>query len=263
MKQDEWAELQQLEFEYHEAKDEARVLTYKLPYWRTLLEALPEEARPGADSRVLEIGCGGCGIVLALEQGELVGIDPLMDRYLEKFPYLAERSDIEWVNGTAEGANYENRFDVVFAINSFDHVHDPGLVVEKIATSLRPGGHCVLTLNSHNTRFFRAYYSLLYKLIDPHHPYQFTPEQFVRLFSGFTPVLLREVDDLWFPFAEGYYRDVLGRSFSSKKKWLRAAMNPFKWPMGLLKFGWDMPPHKKRAGQRSIYSDYLYVFRLD
>ena len=263
MKQEEWAELQQLEFKYHEAKDEARVLKYKLPYWRRLLAELPQQARPGVDSHVLEIGCGGCALLLALEQGKLVGIDPLMDRYLEKFPYLTERTDVEWINGSAEEADFKNSFDVVFAINSFDHVHDPKLVVENIARSLRPGGHCILTLNSHNTRFFRAYYRLLYKVIDPHHPYQFTPQDLVQMFSSFTPVVVREIDDLWFPFAEGYYRDVLGRSFESKQKWRRAALNPFKWPMGLLKFGFNMPPHKKRPGQRSIYSDYLYVFRLD
>ena len=47
-----------------------------------------------ADTRVVDLGCGGCGILLALERGRLIGVDPLMERYLQKFPFLAERSDI-------------------------------------------------------------------------------------------------------------------------------------------------------------------------
>ncbi len=72
-----------------------------------------------------------------------------------------------------------------------------------------------------------------------------------------------EIDELWFPHAERYRQEVLGARSQKSRKWLRAALNPLKWPIGFLKFAFDMPPHKSRAGQRSIYSDCLYVFRKD
>jgi len=263
MKRERWAEIQQGEFAYHEAKDGTKLRKYKLPYWRELLGLVSPELKLDGESRVLEIGCGSCGLLLAIEQGHLVGIDPLMNRYLKSFPYLAERSDIRWIDGTAEETSFDEPFDAVLAINSFDHVFDPAQVVRRIREILRPGGHCVVTMNTHNTRFFRNYYKLFYRFIDPHHPFQFTTDDVLALFGQFTPVMVREIDDLWFPYSEGYYREVLKRPVESKRVWARAALNPLKWPMGLCKFGLDMPPHKKRAGQRSIYSDYLYVFRLE
>ncbi len=261
MKRERWEEIQKGELRYHATKDETRVLERNLPYWRSLLAALPDELRFDASTRVLDLGCGGCGILLALEQGRLVGVDPLMDRYLEKFPFLSERTDIRWIAAAAEELELDGPFDVVFAINSFDHVYSPERVIEKIASLLSPGGHCVVTMNCHNTRWFRAYYSNLYRVIDHHHPYQFTPDDVTRLFDGFTAVDVRPIDDLWFPHAQAYYRDVLGRPFVDRRKWLRAAMNPFKWPMGFCKLVLDMPPHPKRPGQRSIYNNYLFVFR--
>jgi SAM-dependent methyltransferase len=264
MKRERWAEIQAGEFDYHAAKDESTVLKYKLPYWHTLLDALPDEVHFGADSRVLDIGCGGSSVLLGLNEGRLVGVDPLMDRYLEKFPFLRQRSDIEWINAMAEEIEFDEPFDVVFAINALDHVYDPAQAVGHIAGVLRSGGHCVVTLNVHNTRLMRSYYAGLYRLIDHHHPHQFTPDDVAEtLFGDFTPVFAREIDDLWLPYAAGYYREVLKRPVEDKRKWIRGALNPFKWPIGFLKFALDMPPHKKRPGQRSIYSEYLFVFRLD
>ncbi|HEX9635925.1 MAG TPA: class I SAM-dependent methyltransferase [Acidobacteriota bacterium] len=261
MKREDWERIQQGEFDYHLAKDESRVLELNLPYWRSLLAALPEEVRFGPATRVLDLGCGGCGILLALEQGELVGVDPLMDRYLEKFPFLAARSDIRWVQAAAEELELQERFDVIFSINALDHVYDPARVACQIERLLRPGGHLVLTMNCHNHTWSRAYYAALYRAIDPHHPYQFTPDDVQELFSRLVPVKRRTIDDLWLPHAARYYREVLGRPLEDRRKWLRAAVNPFKWPIGFSKLVLDMPPHPKRAGQRSIYGNYLFVFR--
>ena len=258
-----WAAIQAGEFDYHAAKDETRVLERNLPYWRSLLSVLPAEVKLDADGSYLDLGCGGCGILLALEGGRRVGVDPLMDRYLEKFPYLSEQAGAEWIRGTAEEVEVVGPFDVVFTINSFDHVFDPKRAVANIVKHLRPGGHVVMTMNSHNTAFFRNYYSRMYRVIDQHHPFQFSPEDIQELFGGLTPVTVRDVDDLWFEHAEAYYRDVLHRGVEDRRKWLRGALNPFKWPMGFCKFVLDMPPHRKRSGQRSIYSNFLFVFRLD
>jgi len=263
VKRERWASIQDGEFAYHLAKDETKVLAKNLPYWRSLVAALPDDVKFGKETSVMDIGCGGCGILLALDEGRLVGVDPLMDRYLEKFPFLSERTDIRWINSTGEELETDEKFDVVFTINAFDHVYDPALVVRKIAGLLRPGGHCVTTMNCHNTRFFRSYYSKLYRVIDHHHPFQFTPDDMLRLFEGFAPIEVRPIDDLWFPHAEGYYREVLNRPFVDKRKWLKAALNPFKWPMGFCKVVLGMPPHPKRPGQRSIYSNYLFVLRRE
>jgi SAM-dependent methyltransferase len=263
MDRERWAAIQDGEFAYHANKNVDKVLDYKLPYWRALLASLPPEIPFGADSRVLDLGCGGTSVLLAVDAGSRVGLDPLIDRYRAQFPFLDDDKGIEWINAPAEEVEFDRPFDVIFTINSFDHVYDPAQVVRRIAGWLKPGGFCVVTMNSHNTRFFRDYYRRLYRVIDHHHPFQFAPSDVKKLFTGFTQMEAREIDDLWLPYAEGYYRDVLNRSVEDKRKWLRGAANPFKWPMGFCKFALDMPPHKRRSGQRSIYSEYLYVFKLD
>jgi len=261
IKRERWEEIQQGELAYHQRKDETRILEHNLPYWRALLAALPPEVRFGPDTRVLDLGCGGCGILLALERGRLVGADPLMHDYLEKFPFLRQRADIRWVQATAEEPGIEGPFDVVFCINAFDHVFDPPRVVANIRRLLRPGGSCVLTMNSHNTRLFCGYYRRLYRLIDHHHPHQYTPDDLCRLFGEFESHVVRPIDELWLPHAEAYYREVLRRPVEDPRKWLRGALNPFKWPMAFCKLVLGIPPHAKRAGQRSIFSNYLFVFR--
>ena len=119
---DQWAAIQDEEFKYHQSKDESKILDLNLPYWRALLGALPEQVTLGRDTSALDLGCGGCGILLALDEGRLVGVDPLMERYLEKFPFLSERTDIRRIAGTAEEVELDGPFDVVFSINALDHV---------------------------------------------------------------------------------------------------------------------------------------------
>ena len=261
MRRDRWEKIQHGEFDYHAAKAPRPFLEHKLEYWKAFLATLPDEVKLSPGARVLDVGCGGASVVLALEGSERYGLDPLIGRYREQFAYLDEQSGVHWIEAAAEDATFDHPFDVVFAINSFDHVFDPALAARCISDWVRPGGHLVVTMNTHNTRFFRAYYAALYRLIDHHHPYQFRAADIVALFPDLTPIDVREIDDLWLGFAAGYYREVLGRPVEDKRKWLRAARNPFKWPMGVSKFLFNMPPHKKRAGQRAIYSERLFVFR--
>ncbi len=257
-----WEEIQVGEFDYHRRKNEAKVRDHTIPYWKALIGALPEQIRFGPQTRVLDLGCGGCGVLLGLDGGRRVGVDPLMPQYLEKFPFLRDYP-IRWLTGTAEEIDVDEKFDVIFCINAFDHVFDPPLVAANVTRLLSPGGHAVITMNTHNTRLFRTYYRRLYRFIDPHHPHQFTAADIETLFAKVTPVVTRPIDDLWHPFAKDYYREVLGRPLEDRRKWIKGALNPFKWPMGFCKFVLDMPPNAKRPGQRSIFTNRLYVFRRD
>ena len=59
-------------------------------------------------------------------------------------------------------------------------------------------------------------------------------------------------------------RQILTDSYDgSVEKWIKGALNPFKWPMGFSKVVLGIPPHAKRPGQQSIYGNYLFVFAKD
>lgn len=263
MRREEWLRVQTGEFRYHEKKAPGPFREHKIAYWKALIASLPDEVQSGLAGRVIDVGCGGASILLAVNARSRVGLDPLMDRYIQQFPYLRDETDIEWLTSAAEETEFEERFDVVFALNSFDHVYDPAAAANHIAEWVKPGGHLVLTMNTHNTRFFRAYYSKLYRLIDHHHPHQFDAGDVRALFPDLKLCEERDIDALWLEFAEDYYRNVLSRPFEDRRKWLRGAVNPFKWPIGFSKFVLGRPPHRKRPDQPSIYSERLFVFRRE
>ena len=94
MKEQLWEKIQRAERDYHEKKDPSSIREVNLPYWREILKKIYECTEPvDEETRILDIGCGGCGILLALDSGRRTGIDPLMDFYLRKFPFLKDSEE--------------------------------------------------------------------------------------------------------------------------------------------------------------------------
>ena len=89
MEKTNWQDIQKDELKYHLLKNKDRVLEYNIPYWKTLLDEVSSIVSFHDHSRVLEVGCGCCGVIMAIDQGTLVGVDPLMD------DYIADQADQE------------------------------------------------------------------------------------------------------------------------------------------------------------------------
>ncbi|MFC2173482.1 class I SAM-dependent methyltransferase [Acidobacteriota bacterium] len=261
--QERWRNIQAGERDYHERKDPSAILKINLRYWRRILDALAGEVRIEQGARALDIGCGGCGILLALPEGGHVGIDPLMDFYLDKFPFLKERKDITWRAGTGEDLEPGDQFDLVFLINTLDHTFDPGRALDKAAECVAPGGRLVILLNCHNTRIFRWYFSTFYRFIDPHHPFQFSPGEIENGLSGFSLSILQEIDHLWFPDDEDYRKMVLKKKKRDPLRFMKKALNPFMYPIAVSRYLFRRPTRRRKPGDRSIISIYLFVFRKD
>lgn len=256
-----WNEIQQGEWAYHEQKDPSSILEINLRYWRRILSALPKSVGIEQTKRALDLGCGGCGILLAVPPGDHVGVDPLMASYLEKFPFLAERKDIRWVAGTAEDLDKNELFDTVFLINSLDHVFDPDEVLNKAKELVKPGGHIVILLNCHNTSFFRWYFATFYRYIDSHHPFHFRPSDVVKKLDEFESLSAEEIDRLWFPDEEEYERKVLKVKKKNSSKLLKKALNPFFYPIAVSRYLLGRPTRRRKLSQKSIISIYLFAFR--
>ena len=194
---EEWARVQEIERRYHEQKDPAQILAINMAYWERILGALPAAGVVIAPAtRVLDVGCGGAGILLGVKDGIKTGVDPLMAYYLEKFPFLKE-APVRWVAGTAEEFAADERFDVVFSVNALDHVFDPRRSALNLERLLAPGGKLVLVLTVHLTRFFRGYFARLYPWVDPPHPHQIHRDDVAGYFPGLTLTHLSDIDHLW------------------------------------------------------------------
>jgi SAM-dependent methyltransferase len=259
----EWERIQKIERSYHEQKDPAVIRNFSMQYWRRLLGVLPPELLSiEADTRVLDVGCGGAGILLAVEQGERTGVDPLMGYYLEKFPFLAEQP-VRWLEGTAERLEAEESFEVVFSINALDHVYDPAVAASQMQALLAHGGRLVLVVNVHLTRWSRSYFSRFYRYVDPPHPHHFHVDRVPEFFPQLKLIMRRDVDDLWLDLEAGYKADVFGRKRRDPWKLLRNLTNPFQYPLALARILGKRPVHRRRPGDRPLMAGMLYVFRRD
>lgn len=91
---------------------------------------------------VLDVGSGpACTLCWIPDAKARIGIDPLSERFME----LGIAShDMIYINAPAEEIPLPSGYvDVVFSINSLDHVEDPSLVMNEINRVLRPGGHFI------------------------------------------------------------------------------------------------------------------------
>ncbi len=257
-----WERVQRVERAYHQKKDSGKVLAHNRVYWSRILAALPPgEVRIEPGSRVLDLGCGGAGILLGLESGQRTGVDPLMPFYLEKFPFLTQ-SPVRWLEGKAETFGGDERYDVVFSINMLDHVEDIGAAAANMERLMAPGGRLVLLVSTHTTRIGRLYFSLFYRLVDPPHPHHLHGDAVSSLFPGLRLVARREADTLWLDIGRSYEREVLGRNTSPRIRLARSLVNPFKYPLAAARLA-GRPVHRARPTDRPLIESSLYLFAKD
>ena len=111
---------------------------------------LPTDLRDFRGKSVLDYGCGGgSNCVWAAQQGaaHVVGADiqdlELPRRKLARdFPDLVDR--IEFCQVTDGSELGDERFDIVFSKNTFEHVEDPAAYVAAMRSAVAPGGTLVI-----------------------------------------------------------------------------------------------------------------------
>jgi len=114
-------------------------------HWSRLVSILKEQISLKPNDKILDIGCGPCGMINCFDIGERYGLDPLIDYYLSNFDMPRET---KWVRGIGESLPFKDEhFDVVIATDTLDHVEEPGKVLAEIKRVLKEGGFLFLTIN--------------------------------------------------------------------------------------------------------------------
>jgi 2-polyprenyl-6-hydroxyphenyl methylase/3-demethylubiquinone-9 3-methyltransferase len=105
------------------------------------------------DQKVLDVGCGGCvlSVALAAIGAEVTGLD-LAEKSLQtaKLHLLESGLEVDYQNqdvATYSDAHKE-QFDVVCCLEMLEHVPDPKAIIDACLNTLKPGGWLFLsTLN--------------------------------------------------------------------------------------------------------------------
>jgi SAM-dependent methyltransferase len=237
-------------------------LEKKTHFWRKVLRELPPEIKLDENTRILDVGCGPSGILLAIDSGELYGLDSLMDYYLRSFPHLLTRN-ISWIKGRIENFAHPEKFDLVFMMNTLDHTFNPEQAIHSIKHILRAGGYVVVTVNCHNYKVLKWYFEIFNRFVDAYHPFQYTARDIKKLFKDFKLVKTSDISDYLLELAMSTPDEVTQKDDKSNLRLavlLRRLSNPFNSILDLLEL-MGLPRHKSISSSRSIFTHRLFVFK--
>lgn len=130
---------------------EQRRGNFKQTKYQPLMRALvdPIDGFQFEGKVIADFGCGPLGSLAWLENAsEAIGIDVLVPEYYESFGEEMTSHHTTYVTSTE---NYipivSDHVDVLFAINSLDHVDNLPVMLNEIARCTKPGGYFVGALN--------------------------------------------------------------------------------------------------------------------
>lgn len=142
-------------------------LSYELRYWREcymkegcklrndfyeeLMLSISDEASDAfLDGKVVaDFGCGPRGSLVWVKGAAMrIGIDVLAQRYIQNFPTEYRKHDMVYVTSTEQSIPIPDGFcDVVYTVNSLDHVRNLLSMCNEIRRILKPGGEIIGSFN--------------------------------------------------------------------------------------------------------------------
>lgn len=112
------------------------------------LEILKKNKIKTKDRKILEIGSGAFGILNVIKEGHKYAIDPLMNFFMQKFNLPRK---IKRFQGRGEELPFQKSFfDIIFCVNTLDHVDNPEKVLQEAQRCLKKNKPFFLTLNCYS-----------------------------------------------------------------------------------------------------------------
>lgn len=102
-----------------------------------------------AGKSVVDFGCGPRGsLIWATSAAIRIGVDVLAQRYVESFPTEYLKHEMIYVASTEASIPIPTNFaDIVYSVNSLDHVKNLRPMCEEIRRILKPGGEIIGSFN--------------------------------------------------------------------------------------------------------------------
>jgi SAM-dependent methyltransferase len=129
--------------------------------------------------RVLQIGTGAQAFVHCCKGSKFL-LDPLSIFFKQNFSELiSPESNI--VEGMGESLPFKNdSFDVIFYVQTIDHVDQPAATVREVLRIAKPGA--AIMISGHVfSRFAALLHAVFGKIVDPMHPHSLTSGRLKKL----------------------------------------------------------------------------------
>lgn len=164
---------------YLKNKPKDTYLQQKKAYWHRFLNHA--QLTISAKEKILDAGCGPAGIFSILPNNEVDALDPLLDQYEYQLPHFSkvDYPNVRFICVPLESFETENQYDFIFCLNAINHVRDIELALDKLISTLKPGGKLALSIDVHKSQIFKA----LFRLIpaDALHPHQYNLKEYTAM----------------------------------------------------------------------------------
>lgn len=265
-----WQQAQAEELEcwsYNQERvSDPRYMAKKREYWQQMLHRVgfQEEILHDGGQKILEVGCGPTGIFILLDAiaDNYTILDPLLDEYQKLYthPFYPAHSISLPLEDLRIDKN-TSRFDRVFAINCVDHVRDLRLFLERLSDVSSREGTIYLAVNTHERKSTARIWRWLQWVLEPHHPYHFTKEEYEEIFAEYLDiekVIDIEDDIIWIHQTT----QEIGHIGNQVLAWRRfiGKLHPVRLFFGVLEW-LGLPAHDFSGTGASIYRHQMFVMR--
>jgi len=165
--------------------------------WFTRAQAAAlDAAAAGREDRLLDVGCGTGGAVLAAARRPIAkacGVDVSPGMIARARANSGDLGNVEFRAGDAEAIPYPDaEFTIVVCTNSFHHYSDPVHALLEIRRVLRPGGRLVLVDPDRAGCLWVRAWDRILRLAESSHVRYYTAPEIRRLLhtAGFTAIEL-------------------------------------------------------------------------
>ena len=143
-----------------------------------------------SESSVIDIGCGYGWLLDYFDEAKLICGSDISEHAIE----IAQKRKPERKYKVADiqnGVAFDNKFDLVLAINVIEHLTKPQDGIKAICEALKPGGIALVHLPTINNKFNKWEYKYLYES-DPTHIYRPKGKQIREMFEENNMKTLRD-----------------------------------------------------------------------
>ncbi len=166
----------------YQKKLDENYLEGKKEYWYRVLKAvdmpLPQ------NENVLDVGCGPSGVYTILSNNQVVGVDPLLDKYEDEIKFF-QKSNFpyaKFITSPFEDFLSDETYSTIFCLNAINHFRSLEDSIGRLSQLLQPGGKLLVGIDGHRHKFLKKIFQTVH--VDLLHPVQYSLSEYVEKFEA-------------------------------------------------------------------------------